>query len=224
MSARDPKHEITWPLHDEEAARPLPADPRREVSAYAPDSAELKALYELTEFPDPTGEQARARARRLRQSKPTTTPDWMHAAQNLVNALQEMIQRGKVDPIEYAAVARAWAAWSLGGVTEAHILRVAHLVARAHAAIHETPELENSAEKAYRAAAGVLHTALPAVIRDRMPLERLVFLVRQLYAEKDRWAAVVEGTAEILGWKHYGRVHAASVIRVVMERGQVYVG
>ena len=29
-----------------------------------------------------------------------------------------------------------------------------------------------------------------------------------------------DGTAELLGWKDYARVHAASVVRAVIERGR----
>jgi hypothetical protein len=217
---RNPKLEITWPLYDERTARPLPADRSQEFEAYAPASAELTALCENTEIPDPGSEEGRARARKLRDSLPPAAPDWMVAARHLADALNGIIERGSVDPVEYAAIARAWAAWSLGGVTEAQILRVAHLVSRAHAAIRATT---TGLQSAYHGAAGVLHSNLPSVIRARMPLERVVYVVRQLRGEADAWAAVVEGTAELLGWKHYGRVHAASVIRAVMERGRVYV-
>ena len=51
-----------------------------------------------------------------------------------------------------------------------------------------------------------------------MPLERAVHVVRRLRDEADAWAAIVEGTSELLGWNDYARTHAASVIRALLEQ------
>jgi hypothetical protein len=56
------------------------------------------------------------------------------------------------------------------------------------------------------------------VVRDRMPLERAVHVVRRLRDEADSWAAIVEGTSELLGWKDHARTHAATVIRALLEQ------
>ncbi len=53
-----------------------------------------------------------------------------------------------------------------------------------------------------------------------MPFERALFVVRKLHQEADHWAAIVDGTSELLGWKDYARVHAASVIRAMIERSR----
>jgi hypothetical protein len=53
-----------------------------------------------------------------------------------------------------------------------------------------------------------------------MPFERALYIVRKLHDEADHWVAIVDGTAELLGWKDYARVHAASVVRAVIERGR----
>jgi len=141
-------------------------------------------------------------------------------ARALADWLEARIQTGSVDAVEQAAIARAWAAWSIGGASEAHILRVAHLVGRAHSAIRDTPRQAQQLQAAYHACAGVLHSSLPGGIRDRMPFERALYIVRKLHDEADHWAAIVDGTAELLGWKDYARVHAASVVRAVIERGR----
>jgi hypothetical protein len=221
-ATKNANFEITWPLYDEGARKPLPVDPAQELRAYAPPSTELEELANRTDFPDSTADE-RAQARRLRESLPPEAPEWMRAARALAVALERLIARGQVDAVEQAAIARAYAAWSLGGVSETHILRVAHLVSRAHQAIREARVDRRGVEVAYKAAASVLHTNLPSAIRVRMPFERALNVVRELKNEADAWAAVVEGTAELLGWKHYARVHAASVIRAVLERGRVHV-
>ena len=59
---------------------------------------------------------------------------------------------------------------------------------------------------------------MPTSIRERMPFERALFVVRKLHDEADHWAAIVDGTGELLGWKDYGRMHAAAIIRAVIER------
>jgi hypothetical protein len=50
-----------------------------------------------------------------------------------------------------------------------------------------------------------------------MPLSRVALTVTKLYEQADGWAAIVEGVADIAGWKDYARIHAASVIRAVIE-------
>jgi hypothetical protein len=137
----------------------------------------------------------------------------------LVASLKELLDAGEVDSMQHAAIARAWAAWSLGGVGETHILRVAHLVTRAHTAIHQA-SAEQTMEAAIEACASVLHIGLPSAIRQRMPFERTVLVVRELQRQPDQWSGVVEGTAELLGWKDYARVHAASVLRAVIEQAR----
>jgi hypothetical protein len=142
----------------------------------------------------------------------------MQAARVLSQKLERAIARGKVEPNEYASIARAWAAWSLGGVSSAHILRVAHLVSRAHSAIRDVRAVGAELDAAYRDCAGVLHAGLPAAIRQRVPYERMAPIVRQLRQEADQWTAVVEITSELLGWTDYARLHAASVIRDTIEQ------
>ncbi len=144
----------------------------------------------------------------------------MRAARALADWLEERISTGSVDPVEQAAIARTWAAWSMSGASEAHILRVAHLVGRAHGAIRSTPRQNQPLQAACQACAAVLHSSLPTGIRERMPFERALFVVRKLHEEADHWAAIVDGTAELLGWKDYARVHAASVLRAMIERSR----
>jgi hypothetical protein len=213
------KFEGTWPLFGE-AAPSFPADPLSAFQQAAPESAELAELDRRVDLYPETTEQAELAQRTLRDSVPPMAPDWMRAARALADWLERRIATGSVEPGEQAAIARTWAAFCLGGVTEPQVLRVAHLVHRAHSAIRETPRSQTDLQAAYHAAAGVLHNGLPSVIRSRMPLERAVYVVRRLREEADAWAAIVEGTSELLGWKDYARVHAASVIRDVLERNR----
>ena len=209
----------TWPLFDEGQPRPFPGDPQQTLSASSPGPSELAALDQRDEFVDSPSSVEKV-AHRARESLPPAAPEWMRAARALADWLEARIQSGSVDAVEQAAIARAWAAWSIGGASEAHILRVAHLVGRAHSAIRDTSRQSLQLQAAYQACAGVLHSSLPAAIRDRMPFERALYVARKLHDEADHWAAIVDGTAELLGWKDYARVHAASVVRAVIERGR----
>jgi hypothetical protein len=210
--------DATWPLFGETPA--FPADPAAAVLGLSPPSADLRALA-VNSQPDPaTARQADREAKRLRDSLPATAPEWVHAAHALASWLHERVARGAVDESDQAAIARTWAAFCLGGVSEAHIIRVAHVVQRAHKAIRETPRDSRDLQAAFHAAAGVLHAALPSAIRQRMPLERAVFVVRRLHAEADAWTAIVEGTTELLGWTDYARLHAAGAIRAAVERSR----
>jgi hypothetical protein len=211
--------DATWPLFGEQSAPSFPADPNAGVHQLAPPSSDLAALADRPEPPDTTRELARER-KRIRAAVPGSAPEWLRAARALSDWLEERITAGTVEPNEQAAIARAWAAFCLGGVGESQILRVAHLVQRAHTAIRETPRAKLDLQAAFHAAAGVLHAALPSAIRQRMPLERSVTVVRRLREEADEWTAIVEGTTELLGWSDYARVHAASAIRAVLERSR----
>jgi len=206
-------------LFDEGKQRPFPGDPQQTLSASSPGAQELDALDKRDQFVDAPASVEKM-ARHARESLPPVAPEWMRAARALADWLEARIQRGSVDAVEQAAIARAWAAWSIGGASEAHILRVAHLVGRAHSAIRDTPRQAHQLQASYQACAGVLHSSLPGAIRDRMPFERALYIVRKLHDEADHWAAIVDGTAELLGWKDYARVHAASVVRAVIERGR----
>jgi hypothetical protein len=209
--------QITWPLFGDES-RPFPADPERTVHDLEPPSAQLDALKTSPDSPDST-EQLEQEVRRTRESLPPSAPDWMRAARAMADWLELRIKRGHVEQVEEAAIARTWAAFSLGGVTEAQIHKIARVVQRAHTAIRETPRGASELEIAIHACAGVLYGGLPRPVRARMPLERVVATVRKLRGQADPWAAIVEGVADLAGWKDYARVHAASVVRAVVEEG-----
>jgi hypothetical protein len=217
--AKNPDLAGTWPLFDEDQPRKFSADPKQTLNLSSPAESELAALDRRDEFHDTPDSQHKS-ARRARESLPPLAPEWMRAARALADWLEERIRRGTVDTVEQAAIARTWAAWSMGGASEAHILRVAHLVGRAHSAIRATPRQNEGLQAAYQACAGVLHSSLPTGFRDRMPFERALFVVRKLHDEADHWVAIVDGASELLGWKDYARVHAAAVLRAIIERGR----
>lgn len=213
MNSQKRNLEITWPLFGE--AQPFPADANRTVTDFEPPAADLAALKTSPEPPDTT-ERIEQEVRRMRESLPPSAPEWMRAARSLADWLEIRIKRGYVAPVEEAAIARTWAAFSLGGVTEQEVLKIARVVQRAHSAIRETRAVADL-QLAVTACAGVLYGGLPRKVRERMPLERVVLAVRQLYDQADSWAAIVEGVADIAGWKDYSRIHAASVIRTVID-------
>lgn len=204
--------EITWPLFDE--AQPFPADSERTVTDFEPPAADLAALKTSPEPPDTT-ERIEREVRKMRESLPPAAPDWMRAARALADWLEVRVKRGQVAPVEEAAIARTWAAFSLGGVTEPEIFKVARVVQRAHSAIREARVAD--LQSAINACAGVLQAGLPRTIRERMPLERVATTVRKLHEQADAWAAIVDGVSDITGWKDYSRIHAASVLRAILE-------
>jgi hypothetical protein len=218
-SHKNPDLAGTWPLFDEGQPRQFSADPHASLSASSPGESELAALDRQEQFQERPDSLAK-NAKRVRESLPPLAPDWMRAARAMADWLEERIRAGTVDAVEQASIARTWAAWSMSGASEAHILRVAHLVGRAHGAIRATPRQNTQLQAAYQACAGVLHSSLPSGIRERMPFERALFVVRKLHDEADHWAAIVDGTAELLGWKDYARVHAAAALRAMIERSR----
>jgi len=211
----------TWPLFGDAAAPAFPAHPATTVHQLAPPSADLAALAGRGVPPsEAAAKQAERERKRLASASAPEEPEWRRAASALADWLRIRLEHGSIEPVEQAAIARAWAAFCLGGVTEPQILRVAHIVQRAHSAIRESPRGQNDLQAAFQAAAGVLHAGLPTTIKQRMPLDRVVYVVRKLREEADAWTAIVQGTTELLGWTDYARVHAASAIRAVLERSR----
>src|SRR4051812_31205189 len=202
--------EITWPLFDD--AQPFPADAQRAVTDFEPPAADLAALKSSPEPPDTT-DRIEHEVRKMRESLPPAAPEWMRAARALADWLEIRIKRGHVPPVEEAAIARTWAAFSLGGVTDQEVFKIARVVQRAHSAMRDTRRHTSGLQAAISACAGVLYGGLPRTVRERMPLERVVATVDKLSQQSDGWAAIVEGVADIAGWKDYSRIHAASVIR-----------
>ena len=213
MTQKQRNLEITWPLFGD--AQPFPTDAERAVTDFEPPASDLAALETSAEPPDST-ERIEREVRRMRESLPPTAPEWMRAARSLADWLEIRIKRGHVAPVEEAAIARTWAAFSLGGVTEPEIFKIARVVQRAHSAIRETHGVANL-QIAITSCAGVLYAGLPRTVRERMPMERVIVTVRRLYEQADSWAAIVEGVADIAGWKDYARIHGASVVRAVIE-------
>jgi len=205
--------EITWPLFGE--SQPFPDDPETSVNEFEPQPAALAALQTSNDPPD-SAERITREVRQMRESLPPGAPEWMQAARALADWLEIRIKRGQVAPVEEAAIARTWAAFSLGGVTSQQLFKIARVVQRAHAAIHETRS-NPDVTAAINACAGVLYGGLPRLIRERMPLPRAVATVTKLREQPDAWTAIVEGVADLAGWKDYARIHAASVIRAVVE-------
>jgi len=206
----------TWPLFNERTEPAFPEDPKLNVSPFRPDTGELEALEQRVDVPE-TSARAEDAVRKLRQSQPPVAPDWMRAARALVGWLEERLKSPSIAASEEAVIARTWAAFALGGATEPQMLRVAHVVRRAHSAIRETKRSEGELQTAILDCARVLHGGLPSAIRDRMPLERSVQVVRRLRQESDAWSAVVDGTSELLGWSDYARTHAAATLRSIIE-------
>lgn len=129
-------------------------------------------------------------------------------------ALEEAIRSGHLNPTLEACIERAWAAWELDGSADKQIARVARLVEKAHSAIRETPA--EKCDRAYIEIAQVIWAGLPRHVKSRQEFAQIILVVRDLRAEADPWAAVVDATAKILGWSQAARAHSAHAVRVAI--------
>jgi hypothetical protein len=194
----------------------LHVDPNQMLTAFAPPAAELVELSARDPVPESEVVSSQHPATRAFAELPPDAPEWMRAARVMADALEACLARRSVDYLEQAAIERAWYAWTLGGATPKQVLRVAHIVRRAHEALGRSNRASH--EDAIRSCAEVLHNSLPHSVRQTIPLERALWVVRQLREQPDPWVAMVEGTADLLGWKDFARVHAAYVIREVIKQ------
>ncbi len=142
-------------------------------------------------------------------------PSWMKRARRMVSALEKAIAEGEKNPVQLAAIDRAWSAFELGGVSDEHIVLVSHLCERTHRAIRE--RFAGPAEAAYLACGEILYAGMPRSIRRNLELGEVVGLVRNMRREADSWAAVVATTSVLLRWDHRARSQAAHAIRVAVD-------
>jgi hypothetical protein len=176
-----------------------------------PGSEELKRTRppEGKRTPNPGG-----RAFGATPAIPENAPGWMLRARSMTLALEEAVRSGKVTPNMEACIERAYAAWELGGAGDKRIARVARLVEQAHSAIRATPAQE--LERAFGECALVLWAGLPRSVKSRQDPVAIAQIVRRLRGEADAWAAVVDATADILGWCDAARGHSAQAVRVAI--------
>lgn len=137
----------------------------------------------------------------------------MKRARRLVLALEHAISGEQLEPVEMAALERAWSAYELG-VTDATIATVAHLCERAHGAINQ--KFKGSVQDAYAACAAVLHSSLPRGVRKHIGEDEVLEIVRVMRGEPETWPAVVDATSKILRWDEQARQHAGQAIRVAL--------
>lgn len=143
---------------------------------------------------------------------PENAPGWMIRARRMTLALEEAVRNGHVPPSLEASIERAYAAWELDGAGDKRIARVARLVEQAHTAIRAT--MPADLERAYGECAQVMWAGLPRSVKARQDPSTITRVIRELRLEADGWAAVVEGTAKILGWGDAARAHTAQAVRV----------
>ena len=144
-----------------------------------------------------------------------SAPAWLAKARTLAGALEEAQRTGAASPKIQACIERAYAAWSLDGVSTRHVARVAHLAERGHEAIRNTSRA--ALEAAYADCARVLHLGLPSSLKRKLPLDVVIEIVRGMRREADGWIAVVEATMALLGWADASRARAAEAIRLALE-------
>ena len=140
--------------------------------------------------------------------------EWIKQARRLIASLEESIAQHSSDPRRVAAVERAAAAYDLGGVSEATVSRVAHLVDRVYVAMQEAPRPHS--DKSLQGCAHILYNGLPRSVRGATNFAAVLELVRRLEEEPQLWPAVVKGTSELLGWSGLAANVAGRAIRVAM--------
>jgi hypothetical protein len=145
---------------------------------------------------------------------PENAPGWMIRARRMTLALEEAVRRGTVDGTMEAGIERAYAAWELDGAGDKRIARVARLVEQAYSAIRATPVTE--LERAYGDCAQVMWAGLPRSVKAKQDPATINRIVRSLRGEADSWAAVVDATANILGWCDAARGYSAHAVRVAI--------
>jgi hypothetical protein len=130
-------------------------------------------------------------------------------------ALQKALSQRDASPRMKASIERAWASWQLNGWSDREIVRVAHLVRRAHEALRDSPR--KTMDQALVDCAHVLYAGLPSVVRRRVVLDDVRELMRELRDVANARSAVEQGTMRLLGWNELMRAMAQDAIQSAFE-------
>ena len=178
-----------------------------------PPSGEL----EITRIQAPRGQRTPAKpveAVDFLGQLPETAPEWMHHAQRMIAGLQSALKEATTNDSTIASIERAWAGWELDGSSERQIARLALLTEQTHTAVRNAPP--ERLEKSIRDCAEVLRMGIPRPARKNVTVDDVVLVVRQLREEADPWVAVVDATAQLLGWSRAAGAHAAHAVRLAI--------
>lgn len=150
---------------------------------------------------------------------PRDAPPWMVEARELSLRLERAIAQRSISRSGQLRVHRASLAFTAMDSSNPRIVRVAHVVRRAHRAIRETQR--QLLEPAFRDCAEILYGGLSTRMRQNISFEAVLQIVRELYEEADPWVAVVVATATLLGWRDASLMHAAEAVRCAIEEEQL---
>ena len=146
---------------------------------------------------------------------PESQEPWLDHGRHLLGALQKALSQRDASPRMKASIERAWAAWQLNGWTDREIVRVAHLLRRAHEALRDSPR--KIMDQALSDCANVLYAGLPSVVRRRVVLDDVRELMRELRDVANARSAVEQGTMRLLGWNELMRSMAQDAIATAFE-------
>jgi len=146
---------------------------------------------------------------------PESHEPWIERGRTLLTALQKALSQRDASPRTKASIERAWAAWQLMGWTDREIVRVAHLLRRAHEALRDSPR--KVLDQALIDCANVLYAGLPSVVRRRVVLDDVRELMRELRDVANAKSAVEQGTMRLLGWNELMRAMAQDAIQSAFE-------
>ena len=178
-----------------------------------PGSVLLEAMPATHESKAPLAEQSIAGG-----PLPPDAAEWMRFGRVFSSTIERAIATGEADLALRAAIARAWAAWQLGGYGNKQIGQVARLVETTWRAVRETSRQDRDA--VVRDCATILHNGLPRDMRTWMPAERIAIVVDALAREPDLATARLDGVARLLGWTDAARAWGAEAIAIATGEQQ----
>jgi len=172
---------------------PVTRTPRRTVVLLGQTaSVEAPEANHLDEIPSPRADQPASRP------LPPDAPPWAVMARYLATYLESTIAQGDASPFLRVSVQRALAAFRLSGHPPAQIVRVYHLIERAHDALRSTPR--GDLREVIHDCSLVIRRSLPADLRSRLAEADVVAAVEAMQQEPEPRLAKGRAVARLLGW------------------------
>jgi hypothetical protein len=199
------------PVSGTRPSRPAPADEESDGGwmieetttngATRSASQTLFADTETTIFPSSAGPVSVTAQPLYGAPLPIDAPDWARFGRVMSQTIE-------------AAMARAWAAWQMGGVTQAELGSLARSLTRSHRALRSSEGVDR--EIVAKDCATIVWSGLPAETRAFVSRERVLEIMRRLADVEDAQAARLEGVCLLLSWTDAARAWATEAIAIAM--------
>ena len=146
---------------------------------------------------------------------PPDAPEWMRVGRLLALKIEDAIASGDDSSTTRSAIARAWAAFQLGGYDPRYIKKVATIAMQAHAVMRDSNRADRAA--IVDDCTTIVKNGLPPDVVKWLPRERIRDAVQKLADCDDPRRARLLAVAALLGWSDAAVAWGTEAIAIALD-------